>query len=202
MNTLSILILSVFLLSGCSNTANAGKDLQSELDSAYENLYLANFGLEYPPNQKILDLCIKNSDKSCLRVYRKVQDTKKFVLGAIDKDEDRVLNNTLNKIVVRCSGEKSRDDFTCVGAVISLYFFHNEKNQKKIQDALSKASRNSVKLVFSSRYEWMYNRPDSDKWVGFVKTFPDQVITPAERATIIKAFENSKTGFEKFGVML
>jgi len=147
-------------------------------------------------------MCVKNNDESCLRVYKKVQDAKKFVLDAIEHDEAGVLNNTINKIVARCGGEKSKDDFTCVGAVISLYFLNNEKYQKRIQEALNNAGSNSIKLVFSSRYEWMYNRPDTDQWIAFVKNLPAEAIPPMEKKTVIESFEGSKTGFEKFGVML
>jgi len=61
MNKFTILIVSVFLPISCSNTTNAGKDLELELDKAYEALYLANFGLEYPPNKKSTGCVLKTT---------------------------------------------------------------------------------------------------------------------------------------------
>ena len=86
MKILSFFLLLVFLLASCSNSANADKDIEAKLDKVYEALNAASLGLEYPPNQKVLDGCIKNNDKSCLKAYRSVQDAKKTILEAIGDD--------------------------------------------------------------------------------------------------------------------
>lgn len=197
-----ICLVVCFLLSGCISSASADKAFESKLDKAYEKLYSARFGLEYPPNQKILDLCIKHNDKSCLSVYTYVQSAKKFIHEAIENDDPIVLSNTLNKITVRCADGNNIKDFTCVGAVIALYFFDKEKHQQLIRDALAASGNHVIKLVFSSRYEWMYNRPDPDQWIKFVDSLPESAIPTAEKDAFVKYFEESKKSYEKFGVML
>ncbi|MCI0505835.1 MAG: hypothetical protein L0Z73_06950 [Gammaproteobacteria bacterium] len=202
MNKLTIVILSVLLLSGCSQSANADKDFEAQLDNAYEALNLARLGLDYPPNQEILDNCVKDNDSSCLRAYNRVQEGKKFLLETISRDEDRVLRITLNRIETKCASEKTEDSFICTGAVVSLYFFNKEHHQPQIMDALLNKGENLVKWVFFMRFEWMYNRPDPDEWIAFVKSLPDDVMPPIEKDIEINTFEKSKQPFEKFGVML
>jgi len=195
----SLLLLS---LCGCSGPANADKELESELTKAYEDLYLSMYGLEYPPNEKVLQTCKKNNIESCLRVYKKVQTAKKVVQNAIARDEPLALTTTLDKIVNKCSSEKSEDDFTCVGAVVSLYFFDKEKQQQQIMDALANLSSHSVKLVFNHQYPWFFNRPNPDQWIAFVNSLSDQMLPAMNKKIAIEYFEESKKSFEKFGVML
>ena len=121
MNKLSILYLSIFLLGGCSNSANAGKNIESELDKAYEALNLASLGLNYLHNQETLDKCIKNKDESCLKAYKRVQDGKNAILNAIEYDEAFVLSTTMNRIKYKCNDHKKLDDdVVCIGAIVSL----------------------------------------------------------------------------------
>jgi hypothetical protein len=202
MNKLLAFSLSLFLLCSCSSPANADKELESKLAKAYEDLYLSMYGLEFPPNEKVLETCKKNNIESCLRVYKKVQAAKKVIQDAIADDDTLALNSTLNKIVTKCADEKSGDDFTCVGAVVSLYFFDSEKYQRHIMDALSNSGSNSIKLVFSHQYPWFFNRPNPDKWIAFVNSLSDQMLPPTDKKITIEYFDKSKKSFEKFGVML
>ena len=198
----TIVMLSVLLLGGCSDSANAGKDFEAQLDNAYEALNLALYGLTYPHYQRILDDCIKDRDESCLRSYKRVQEGKKFLLAAISRDEDRVLRITLNRIETKCASEKTDDSIVCTGAIVALYFFDKQHHQPQIREALRIMSQPSFKRVFSAKYEWMYNRPDPDQWIAFIKSLPDHVMPPNEKKIEIETFEKSKQPFEKFGVML
>jgi hypothetical protein len=202
MNKIATFLVLCFLLSGCTNSASAEKAFESKLDKAYEDLYSARFGLEYPPSKKDLDICKNKKIESCLRVYTAVQDAKKFIHEVIERDESLALSDTLNKITVKCGVENSMKDLTCVGAVISLYFFDKEKYQQQIRDALTSSGNSVIKLVFSYRYEWMYNRPDSDRWIAFVNSLPEPVMSHNEKEPFIEYFEESNKSFKKFGVML
>ncbi|HEY5603290.1 MAG TPA: hypothetical protein VIM41_09290 [Gammaproteobacteria bacterium] len=202
MNKHTIIMLSVLMLGGCSDSANAGKDFEAQLDNAYEALNVARLGLDYPHYQSILDDCVRDKDKSCLGVYKDVQSAKKFVLEAISRDEDRVLRITLNRIETKCASEKNGDSFICTGAVVALYFFDKQHHQPQIREALRIMPNISFKRVFSLKYEWMYNRPDPDQWIAFIKSLPDHVMPPNEKKIEIETFEKSKQLFEKFGVML
>ena len=202
MNKHAIVMLSVLLLGGCSQPANAGKNFETQLDNAYEALNVARLGLDYPPNQEILDNCVKDNDSSCLRAYKRVQEGKKFLLAAISRDEDRVLRITLNRIETKCASEKNGDSFICIGAVVALYFFDKQHHQPQIMDALLNKGENLIKWVFFMRFEWMYNRPDPDQWIAFINAVPDDILPANEKVPVIRHFERSKQAFEKFGVML
>jgi len=202
MNKQAIVILSMLLLGGCSDSANAGKNFEAQLDNAYEALNLASLGLTYPHYQHRLEDCIQNNDESCLRSYKRVQEGKKIVAEAISRDEARVLHISLNRIQTKCVSDKVEDSTVCIGAIVSLYFFDKDHHQLVIMDALRAMPHISFKQVFASKYEWMYNRPDPDQWIAFIKTLPDDKMPATRKKSTIDDFEKSKQLFEKFGVML
>ncbi|MCI0507596.1 MAG: hypothetical protein L0Z73_16000 [Gammaproteobacteria bacterium] len=202
MNKLTIIILLVLMLGGCSNSSNAGKDIEAQLDKAFAALWLADLGLEYPHDQGILDYCVKNNDEACLRAYQQVQGGKKIILETIAQDEALVLRTTLNRIEIKCASEKTEDSIVCTGAVVSLYFFNKDHHQAQILASLRAMSSTSFKRAFSGKYEWMYNRPDPDEWIAFIKSLPDHTMPANEKVPVIRHFEKSKQTFEKFGVML
>ena len=69
-------------------------------------------------------------------------------------------------------------------------------------DALRTAPKIPIERVFATKYGWMYNHPDPDKWMAFVKSLPDNLLSPIEKKIAIEDFEKSKKSFEKFGIIL
>lgn len=201
MNKIGIFIGLMFFL-GYSASAGAGEEIEARLDGAYEGLYVSLYGLQYPPNRNVLDACFKNNDRSCINAYERVQEAKKTLREIIDRDESFALANTLNKIFVHCGGNAGDSDFSCIGAVIALYFFNEERHQQPIMDALSKSGGDVISLVFGHHYPWFFNRPDPDRWIVFVNSLPDRLLPPMGKRITIQYFEDSKQNFERFGVML
>lgn len=209
----SILLVLSFLrpLGPCAAADNRAGDLTSALHEAFSAIYFTHYGLDFPPNQDIVDKCYAYKDKGCMKVFNEVMDAKQFLMAQVKADPDRVLNITLDTIFEYAEKtpdpdkRKTPDEgFTeatiCNGAIIALYFFNQEKQDRLILDRVKTASPKILRLFFVTYYEWQYNRPDPEPWVKFVETLPEKKYSAHFKKDAIETFR--KTDYVKFGLML
>jgi len=200
--SLSFLLISLISF-GCTA---ATPDFNEKLNKAYEQLYLARFGLEYPPREDILRICLEKKLQDCLSVYNPVQEGKQTLRAAIAKDKAAVFTHLTNTIAQDCTKTDTKTEqqaiFRCYGAVIAWYFFTDPVYNQKLQDILAHAPSTIAKIILGTRYEWNYNRPQVDKLITLIKALPTDTLTDAEKQSIIRFFKESQQPYEKFGVML
>jgi hypothetical protein len=220
MRTVTLLFFICFLLPTLSLASDSkNKSEKYDLDYAYEAIYLSHFGLEYPGNKKHLDDCIKNRDKGCLSCYSVAKKGRDYLLKWITQDQDRTLKKTLDNIIYYCNEDPIEDygsnehtskakrynykiGTLCVGPIISLYYFDQDKYDRVTLERLKHAPPKVINEVFGDNYEWMHNRPDPKRWIRFLENLPSNVMNKSKKTNRIEIFQKKKGAGEAFGVML
>ncbi len=206
---LIFLILSILLPSAaCAAEAKPTDNLEYSLQEAFRAIYFSHFGLDFPPSQDIVDRCYTNRDESCLKVFERVMDGKRYIVTQVQADPDRALQITLDSIfqyaVVPADAINRNEGLTkeeCIyhGAVIALYFFNRDEQDRKILDRMKSAPLKILDSLFGN-YEWQLNRPEPERWIAFVKALPEKDFPASHKEYIISCFR--KAGRKKFGLML
>ncbi len=205
------LILSILLSSvACANSAEPSDDLESSLHEAFKAIYLSHFGLEFPPNQEIANICYATQDESCLSTFERVMDGKRYIVSQVRADADRVLQITLDTIfryaAIPDNGTRQTDEDLIeestagYGAVMALYFFDRYGQDRKIVGRMKFATPEVLRSLFRIDYEWQYNRPDPQRWIDFVEALPEKSFPASLKEEIISCFRKSDR--TKFGLML
>jgi hypothetical protein len=200
---------------GCGAADKPAGELELELQEAFRSLYFSNFGRNYP-GSATLATCTPEKDEPCYKIFNRVMDAKQFIVDQIQLDADLVLGITLNTIfdfaelipdyeqwVKLHPGKSIPEELTCQGAIIALYFFDQDDQDRVILNRIKTASPDILDRLFHKNYEWHYNRPDRDRWVAFVESIPETDFFSAswKRATI-EAFRLETPHFREFGIML
>ncbi len=207
---LFFLILSILLPSNaCAAEAKSIDNLEYSLQEAFRAISFIHYGLDFPPNQDIVDRCYANRDESCLRTFEPVIDAKRYIVTQVRADPDRALQITLDTIfkftevqadaIDRITNEGLSEECTYHGAIMALYFFNRDEQDRKILDRIKSAPLRVLNSLFGD-YEWQYNRPEPQRWIEFVKALPEKDFPASHKEYIISCFR--KAGRKKFGLML
>ncbi len=209
--TILYLLLLILLFEGCNKNYEKNDEFAFSLKGAYQKLWLANWGLEYPPRQDILDLCKQGKDPSCLETYQYVQEGKETLLSKISSDPEKALSNTLDTICMQCEKniEEIKDEnkaleteSVCFGALTALYFFDKDDQDKAILDRLLKQSSQVLSRIARHQFEWFHNRPEPERWTKAINKLSDEKLERWKKEAIIEEIEKDIKSIEKFGVML
>jgi len=199
-STTSVVLL--LLSSGCNAEINSPK---ITYDNAFEFLYLALGGLEYPADSRTLKICQEKTLKSCLSVYNSVQQAKTFIQLEIKKNKKSVFSHITNTITQKCTKKTASDSNssnTCIGAIMAFYFFNDVDYDKKLQQFVANINSSILALIFRKDFEWMYNRPDANQWITLINQLPAAHLDADHKKTIIFHFKESQQPYDKFGLML
>lgn len=204
-------ILIIMVLSSVSVSSardNATSDLERELHDAFKSISLSHLGLEYPPDNDRLSSCTGG----CLEVFNRVMDAKQFIMAQAHAMPEKTLGITLDaifhyalQIPAASSRPKSPDEglsesSTCFGAIIALYFFDRDAQDRIIFDRIKSGPPEVLDKLFVLDYEWLHNRPNPERWVVFVDSLPEKNFPAPFKKHIIETLR--KKDFKKFGIML
>jgi hypothetical protein len=141
-------------------------NLKLILQSSFEDIYLAKYGLEYPSTEERLNRCIKQNDKPCLNIYKRFEKGKKTITSL---PASSTLDTTLDIIETAClSKDENIANSVCYGGIMSLYFYSSLEQDAKILTRVKKYPKKVRNLMFNNDFFWYYNRPDSDRWVTYL----------------------------------
>jgi hypothetical protein len=158
-------IFLMFIMAGhnCMADDKQQKDLEAHLKKSFGLIYLATNGLEYPVLVSNLNNCIKHNDKECLEVYNLVLEGKKMIQSVSSM---KALDATLTIIEKAClSKEEELANFTCIGAILSLYFYTSPEQDARILNRVKNYPKKIKNLIFHRDFYWAHNRPDKDVWI-------------------------------------
>lgn len=212
---MSCLVLGVILCVGCIQNKVVADKFDFSFPSIYQSLGLTKIGLDYP-TQEALENCKQyraNCEKDYSQNYISVQKAKKELLANIAIDPQHSLAFTLDTMCLQCgkNTEALRKEnevaaletsLECLGAITALFYFNDMDQDKIIMNRLLEPSPQVLTWLSKFRFEWIYNRPDPDKWIASLDKLPSGELDPDMKNAIIQAFEEAKVGFEQFGVML
>ena len=154
---------------------NERDPLQSEflLLGSLENL------LSFPTTQEALDECVASKDESCLQLYSRFR---RAVQRLFDAGVETALKRTLTAVEAECRAAASPGSTpfspwqSCRGAVTALYFFPSKAQDRAILAHLRTLNAAVLRnaLVDSQGFtgDWVYNRPDPQRWIMFVESVP------------------------------
>jgi hypothetical protein len=158
----------LFSLAGCvcMATDKQQKNLEAVLQKSFNQLAMAVSGLDYPYTVDMLNDCVKHNDKDCLRVYNHTLAGKKMIQSV---SSIKSLDITLDGIEKYCrSQDENLANFTCNGAVLSLYFYTTVAQDTKILNRIKIYPKQIKNIIFRNSFYWFYNRPNKDAWVSAI----------------------------------
>lgn len=171
MDTISLARRATFVLLlalgfDCKALNGESNNLDTFLQKAFNQIYLAKFGLEYPHTVYILNSCIKYNDKQCLKIYNRVLMGRKMIQSV---SSTRALETTLDIIEKTClSKDEQLANITCYGGIISLYFYTLPEQDFKILKRIQMYPKEIRNIIFDIEFFWFYNRPNKDVWVNAI----------------------------------
>jgi hypothetical protein len=164
--TLIIFSIVMGCLIGCATNSNQQHDLTYLLQTSFENIYLAKFGLNYPGTKRSLNRCIQYNDRSCLASYQQVLDGKSTIESLVDRN---ALVTTLDIIERTCLSNNERiSNFVCYGGIMSLYFYNTPEQDAIILKRLKNYPKIVKNIIFNNDYYWYRNRPDKNVWISTI----------------------------------
>ncbi len=162
------IVFGVFLgcIVSCKAVTNEQQDLTFILQTSFNEIYLAKYGLDYPHSERSLNRCIQYDDKQCLYTYNQVVEGKKTILSL---PESKALEATLDIIERSClSKYENIANCTCYGGIMSLYFYNSLEQDAKILARVKKYPKKIRNMIFNNDFYWYYNRPDHKVWVDYI----------------------------------
>jgi hypothetical protein len=159
----------------CSSLATPDERPQTDfyLLGSLENL------LKFPTTQEMLNECVKRNDATCVDLHSEFSQA---VVGLFDKGSEAALKRTLDAVGTECRAPASGDRVTvsrwqgCRGAVAAFYFFPSDAEDRAILMHLATLDPEVLRTAFveSDGYtgDWVYNRPDRQRWIAFVEARP------------------------------
>jgi hypothetical protein len=199
-----LLVLMVFLSTGCKKEQAVANDFGSNLKFVYQRLGYTKIGKEYP-NQELLEIWKQNNSYS--KTYQHVQNAIKELLDKIKAEPKRTLAFTLDTVCLQCDRDKHEattidDELECIGSMTALFFFTSDEQDKVILRRLTQATPNVLTWLSEFKYEWFYNRPNPQRWINEIEKISDNRFEQRLKETIIYRIKEAKHDSEKFGVML
>jgi hypothetical protein len=189
---------------GCKKEQAVSDDFESNLKFIYNRLGLTKLGKEYP-NHELLEIWKQNNSYS--KTYQHVQNAKKELLVQIKTQPKRTLTFTLDTISMQCDRNENEtatidDELECIGSMTALFFFTSAEQDKVILKRLTKATPKVLTWLADFKYEWFYNRPDSQIWINEIDNISDNRLEQRLKETIVMRIKEARRDSEKFGVML
>ncbi len=153
---------------GCIAADKQPKNLEAHLQKAFDLIYLATNGLDYPVSVSSLNNCFKYNDKECLEVYNLVLEGKKMIKSVSSM---KSLETTLDIIESAClSKDENLTNGVCNGGILSLYFYTTPEQDAKILNRVKIYPKQIKNIIFHRDFYWSHNRPDKDAWIRAVST--------------------------------
>lgn len=204
------IFLVLVFCSSCRERHSGADKYASLLMTVYQRLGYTKLGKDYPSHD-LFEIWKQNNFES--RTYQQVQSAKKELQAKIANDPERILNFTLDAIGRQCNqdiDQMIKEDQTavidveleCVGAITALYFFEKPDQDKMILDRLPNSSPRVLNWLTEFRFEWIYNRPNPQRWIEAIENIPNIQIDWDRKATFIQNLKEAGHSTEKFGVML
>ena len=196
-NFLAMFAISLLILvaSGCCVAADKPqKDLEAYLQKAFDLIYLATNGLEYPGSVKILNNCIKYNDKACLRTYKFVLEGKKMIKSVSSM---KSLDTTLDIIEKAClSKDQNLMESICYGGIQSLYFYTAPEQDAKILNRIKIYPKKLKNVIFNYDFYWFYNRPNKAIWVSAIPVMDINWKYKTDKKDILDRFKKDISEFK------
>jgi len=162
------------------------QDITTSLQSSFDKIYLAKYGLNYPHSKKTLSRCVKYNDTQCLNTHQKVLDGKSTILSL---PSDAALNTTLDIIKKSCvSKDQNVANFTCYGGIMSLYFYSTAAQDKKIIERVKQYPREVRNILFNNDFFWYHNRQDNQMWINYLSIAEVDWKYETRRQTVVDLF--------------
>jgi len=170
-------------LVACSSLATPDERPETDfyLLGSLENL------LRFPTTQEMLDECVKRNDATCVDLHSEFSQA---VVRLFDKGSEAALKRTLDAVGTECraaSGDRATVSKWqgCRGAVAAFYFFSSNAEDRAILMHLATLDPEVLRNAFVESHgytgDWVYNRPDRQRWIAFVEARPtlrDQGMIP------------------------
>jgi hypothetical protein len=151
---------------GCTTINNQQQDLTYLLQTSFEKIYLAKYGLNYPHTKNSLSRCVQYDNRPCLDCYHQVAEGKNTIESLADS---KALVTTLDIIERACLSKSERiSNFVCYGGIMSLYFYNSPEQDAKIRARIKKYPKKVRNKIFNSDFFWYYNRPDFNVWTTYI----------------------------------
>jgi hypothetical protein len=165
-----IVVLAVLILA-C--TSSQIKDLTSENEyDLFQDLAIAETGLDFPPSQEHLERCRRINDIPCLNSFHSFKGgkTKLFQMP-----RDDALELTLKWLGHSCMVEPPEDfEYVCIGALTALYFFSEKTEDMKIRQFVSRLPQSTRDHLFHRSASidlcWLENRSDEAVWRAWMES--------------------------------
>lgn len=164
-------IIFAVLIIACNPQQN--KDLTSKREYyLFQDLAIAETGLDFPPSQEHLETCQRVKDIPCLNSYKSFKESKAELLQMPKHD---ALELTLKWLRDSCMVEPPDDfEYVCIGTLMALYFFPEETEDTKIRQLLSQLPQSTRDNVFhrsaSAGLCWLENRSDKTAWKSWLES--------------------------------
>ena len=190
-NYIALTVIGVFFIcvSNCRSINNKQQDLTHILQSSFDKIYLAKYGLEYPHTKHSLERCIQHKDAQCLDTYNRVQNGKETIKSLAD---NQALEATLD-IIERACLSKNKDfaNFTCYGGIMSLFYYNTPEQDEKIRTRIEKYSIRIKNIIFNNSFYWYHNRPNPDEWIDYVSTLDIEWENNLQKKYLIDLFKKN-----------
>lgn len=163
-NYLFPILFATFVL-GCGQQLN--KEVINHSDIIiFQQLSIAEIGLDFPRSLSQLQTCRSVKDVPCLNSYNLFCEAKGKLLRMSKHDS---LELTLRRLGDACMVKSPANlKYVCEGALVALYFFSEEGDEKRISQFLSQLPQTSREKVFSRSVSmtisWLDSRTDKKAW--------------------------------------
>jgi len=167
-SVLIMLFLFLGCMSNCKVPNSEQQDLTFVLETSFEKISLAKYGLNYPHTKHSLDRCIEYNDRECLDTYHQVAENKNTI-QSLAQTNSKSLATTLDIIESAClSKNENIANFVCYGGIMSLYFYDSPEQDAGIRARIKKYPKEIRNRIFNNNFFWYSNRPDVDAWVTYI----------------------------------
>ena len=211
MRILAFIVWAILLAASTCHAAGSHSakslGLEKKFQDAFRSLYMTRFGLEGPKGERQLNTCIVSGNSRCLKLFKYVMDAKHFLQEQIRQDPHHALELTLDTIFkldpAPPPGKRRdlHDEAVSVGATFALYFFSTEEQDQILFQRMEHAPPAVLDRVFDGvNEEWLYNRPDPERWIPFINALPDSILTSFEKESRISSLKTPP--LEKSAIML
>ena len=159
-----LFVLLLFMLASCKGDKPPVAPEES-YHEIYESLYLVTNGLEYPANRESVEFCRAHPEDPCYKTLHLVENAKAKLLAL---PHTPALTASLRTIVQYCPDIPQSPlpkERWCQGALTSLYFFNDPKDDASIIRMLNNISDASLVRVFYLDSAWYNNRSDVESFL-------------------------------------
>jgi hypothetical protein len=183
--TLYLILACCSLLLCCQHGKAQSEYTLTQLHKNFDELYLGEFGLDFPHDASRLKNCVKYNDIKCMDVYNRVQSVKKFLM---QHKSNFLLKDTLNIIQVQCAENTDSAKIKCHGALMSLYIYSDAEDDQLLFLTISRLSPSIQSVIFNRPHFWFSNRPKPDLWIEYLNKANINWSQPELKTYVIEKF--------------